>query len=229
MDAETTLSGVGLVMFMEAAVAGLNEVGYSPTGVLTGPNLTGTQAGTIAGASGTPPYRTFDAVDDKITITTTAANVLAKPQWTFLVRVAAPGTTAGARYVFRFSDAGTNMISLYRDNTVDEWQITVGGADIIKASTATRVNNSANMVLGAWCDGALVRCGWCQVGAGSGPGGQPIRWSDFAAANRLTASSACDFSAASFSSIAGISQVNPVSGDYYWLLLASSCQIDNAA
>lgn len=231
MDSESTLSGVNFVMFCQGGL-GENEYGMSPAGTISGVNLVGTQSGNIA-ASADGKSRVFDGVDDYMTLTAACANTsLGNSSWTVLCRVKNVEIPSASKAIFEFASGSlADLIWIYRDPSVDEYGVKVGGVPILSSQPGSRISNATDVICGLWCDGTYVRGGSCVVGSGSGAAGQPTKWSDFAAAYRVSTTSACDFSAVNFNALAGFWNTygRYLSATYYWLILDSTCLIDNAA
>lgn len=103
------------VALMENVSAGGNETGQG--GGLTGTDLILTQGGNIAGATGSPPKRLFDNVDDYMTPTAAwASTLLGSPTHTLLVKANAVATNAEEDWVWMFTTDDNDYVALCRRN-----------------------------------------------------------------------------------------------------------------
>jgi hypothetical protein len=164
------------IVFMESG-AGTNELSK---GVLSGIDLVYTQAGGIAGAIGSPPYRTFDKVDDTMTVTPTWGTGLfcQSTGWLFLTKLKYNDHENGA-YIF-YHAGGDDIIALNSPGaaTTIQIQVRVNGANALLATTAGSMVVGTTYYIAAWATGALVRAGFTTT--------RPTKWSDFPAAQRVS-------------------------------------------
>ena len=232
MDAESTLTNVNFVVFMSSPTTGGNETGYSPLGTLTGANLVGTQAGNLAGSTD-GKSRVFDRSDDKLTFTTTCTCTLAETStWTLIVRVKNLGAlTATASYPVMFHDGtGTDFVQLYHAAAYgDGFEVKRNGVALLEAKPTNNVSTSDDVIMAWWSDGTYVRAGWMVVGTGSGAAGQPTKWSDFPSTQRVSATVDGTLRTNIGGTYQGIdSFTTKCGGQFYFLLMARTCLIDNS-
>ena len=175
------------VCLMENKVSGGNETGQG--GGLSGVDLVLTQAGNVAGASGSPPKRIFDNVDDNMTWTTTAMqNWFSGTTFTLIEKVdtyadvteTKPNIWAnGVEYCYVSVEAGSGLTIFYKDGTT-----TSNGAVI----TANNVPTTGTVYFYLWADGIDVRWGFSTTKAD--------KLSDIAAGDRALLNIALNFTPA---------------------------------
>jgi len=229
-DGQDTCADVDFIIYNDNPAAGGNDAGASPTGKISGADLVGTQGGNLPG-SPDGLYRPYDGLDDEMFMTTTCCNICVNDKWSIMWKCGDMATTVVAVQPVILVDAiGNDAIFFQRDD--NKFWVFLAGASKLGAAPATVPPSSGIIIMGLWCDGTYVRGGWVADGDGSGPGGQPIKWSDFPAAQRVSATNACDFTGKTFDSNMNIlmtRQPHYIAWNFYWLILHSACLIDNNA
>lgn len=168
------------MMIVQGANAGDNEGGIGWN------NETWTQAGNVAGLSG--GYRLMDATNDNFTFPQTLSNIFAGTD-TFSIIFQVDDVKHSGSVLLWIKDLAGN----------DNIQITPLGADVDRMKFVVTIGGVAKLndtpvndfPLGAgpfWialcCDGSNYFAGFTTTG--SGDVGQPIKWSDFAAGDRVS-------------------------------------------
>lgn len=208
-----------ICMFDNTASGG-NDIGQGAG--LSGAQLVATQTGTIAGATGTPPCRAMDAVDDKFTFDTSVGNVCAAPNWTVMLKTNDLSGAGAATYPIMLISAATNDWIYFKRDT-DAISVKLATSVLLGASFTASPNSTGIVYIAIWCDGTYVRAGWHTS--------KPTKWSDFAVNNRLTATTACDFTGKSFDGTVGINAyaASYIAIDVFYLITSNVCLINNAA
>ena len=233
---ETTETVKNSAVWLLEGGAAANETGVdSRTVPLTGVDLVGTQAGALAAASGSPPSRLFDGTDDLITFTANATDVIANGTsvWSLVIKVEnlADWQVGGGDPVFYFFKAAyASLLGLY-DVGGSTFQIWDAGGQRINSATTAPIPTAGMVHIAAWSDGTYVRCGWVAAAAGSGANGQPTKWSNFPANNRLSYTGQVSWPNSDFNTGRDLmrqgSRYSP--GKLYYALMSDTCLIDNAA
>ena len=221
------------VWLMESG-ASANETGFDNRSTpLTGVDLIGTQSGSVAAASGSPPNRAFDGTDDYMHWTQNASDIVANGTntWTLLMKL---GDVTEAQTqdhtIVDFRDAApANIIEAIYLGGVSTWIVRVATVDLINAATVTPIPTSGIVHVAFWGDATYVRCGWVGAAGGSGANGQPTKYSDFPANNRRTYTGTATWANTTFSSLRYIMTRGAAftAGKVYYLLLSDTCLIDN--
>ncbi|MBU1307886.1 MAG: hypothetical protein KKF33_20470, partial [Alphaproteobacteria bacterium] len=173
---------------MENTSAGGNETGQGAG--LSGADLVFTQAGNLAGATGTPPKRVFDGGDDYGTVTAAMLDTILNnvgDAWTLVWKVNA--ATTGYRFLMAIAqDAGAAAdyyLTVGKDNSAtDKMRVTVKdalGEEALNTVAATPTTGDVYFAVWAVGGGQPLRFGWCIT--------KPTKWSDFGANNRVICAS----------------------------------------
>jgi len=188
-----------VVVYLDSPDAGDDELGVDEYNGLSEANLTFTEGGNLAGAVGSPPYREFDGLNDYMTMTRELWNayIAGSSNYCIIMKLAFSGATTGNHMAY-FQDAqsgdkieitcpaGAFNIILDDVDNVAETETLSGGV---------RPTPDVDEVfyLALWTEsGVNSRAGWLAEGAGSGAGGQPTKWSDFPADQRVEWSASFD-------------------------------------
>lgn len=229
-DSEASLAGGpdGANIFVCMAGGGLGADETGQGGGLTGVNLVLTQAGNIAAAAG--GKRTLDGTDDEFLMTTAALDALicnSNKTWTLILKLDNI-TLTNADYFFSFSAdpesvdrisanisaTATITGTMEEDNVLEN----VGTVDALAVSTEYYVC--------MWADGINAYVGFTTT--------RPTKLSDFGANDRIIFSTNTgDFAGESFNSatkraLLSLGGSNFTAADWYYLVMAKTCLIDNA-
>ena len=216
------------VAMLENTSAGGNETAQG--GGLTGDNLVLTQGGTVAGATGTPPKRAFDGVNDRFSIPVGVWDALIKNQtaWSIMMKVTGRTSAATTRYFLDFAnDITITRIVLDRLVTTEKFQVVaftdVPAGTLLNGSTTDALTN-VDTWLGIWYDGTYCRAGFTTVA-------KPTKWSDFASTKRISNTIT---STLTNSASGGMQLGSRFGADdtfcysyIYYIVISSMCLIDN--
>lgn len=221
-DSEATLATANIfVCLMENTTAASNEVGQG--GGLSGADLVVTQAGSINGAVGSPPYRYIDT-DDVFTITVPCADLITGGAWTVLMKMR-DKSSGDFFQIGSWSAPNWDYIQIYSDVAAD-----IRENDISKDSAALTdtMPTTGTYWIGAWYDGTYLR--WGFTNTGSGAGGQPTKWSDFATTKRRTATTTVDYTIGCHDAMNrfGYAGVGYATMKIYCIVLSNTCLINNS-
>jgi hypothetical protein len=233
-DLYSLASGDVFVCLFDSPNAGDDETGAG--GGLSGSDLILTQGGNVAGATGTPPYREMDGSDDYFQTALSWFNTIfaGEPEYTLILKTYL--RVANVRTVFNASGITNLRLKIENNSGKIRW----GMNDYDHATEYQEGTNDLsaqdNQVcyLAMWTSAAagVSRAGWCVGGGGSGANGQPTKWSDFNAGDRVEFSSVFDnISNASYNMhiFAESSGVSETEGRLYYIVAAKTCLIDNSA
>ena len=213
------VTDVDYCMKLENPVVG-NETGYSGTGVLTGADLIGTQAGNIAGSpDGT--YRQFDTTDDKMTWTDTCkATCLNQPTWLVLGKCQDLEAGGALDYIFFMADnSPIDQIYLLRDTTIT-FYVKRNNVALLNGAPAVSPATNVTFYWAVGCDGTTIRAGWATS--------KITDWNSVPANNKISAVSACDFSGSAFLTAqgSGINTYNSsAAAKWHWIIYTSDVSI----
>ncbi len=228
--------GSNIWVFICDGGLGANETAQTGTS-LTGADLVATQNGNIAGHVAN--WRSLDGANDFFALTQTAIDTLianVNKTWTLLFHIDnwTGGNTDFVTFI-RNADS-TDILHIGQGVVVPgkfEGRVKQDGVD----GYASTANNfpGGDVWVGMWADGVNnMRAGFIAAGAGSGAGGQPIKWSDFAAGDRDEANVLKgDFSGEAFNgsreigAYSGIAKYAPF--DLKTVVIANTCLIDNSS
>lgn len=225
------------ICFFENPTAGGNETGR---GVVTGSDLVLTQEGNVAGATGSPPYRTMDGSDDGFYPTDAWLNALfaGQTEWTLIIKCYMD--SADIAYLVDFEDTDAR-ININNDTSSSPGNLRFGLTDTDNAFETKLASNDISTqddqvcYLCVWTSAidGVSRGGWCAAGAGSGANGQPTKWSDFATGDRVEFTGLFDnfatYSSPVHNRIFGLSGSDYTQGRLYYVIGAKTCLIDNSA
>ena len=224
------------VWLMEGGAAA-NETGVDSRSVpLTGADLVGTQTGNLAAATGSPPSRLFDGTDDSMAFTTNALDVLANGTntWSIIIKgIDITEAQAANHDIFYFYNVAGNVLgNIFSGGFQNQVWVNAGDKPI-DGPFITAVPTTGLVHLAYWGDDTYVRCGWVASAGGSGTNGQPTKWSDFPANNRLSATGVAAWANGTFNN-ATYQSIMRYSGAYtagkiFYVLMSDKCLIDNAA
>lgn len=210
------------ICFMENTTASGDETGRGAG--LSGANLVGTEAGNLAGATGSPPSRAFDGANDEIAWTVAAmAAIIADNNYTFVWKWGEITDNTG-RYVSYLASAN-ELLNIW-PNAAKKLELTfkdsVQNQQPYGIVTADDVPTTGIIHFALWSDGIYVRFGFTTGN------NKPDRWSDFATGKRVswTVASAFtpDFNAIKMMSLA---TVQGMQGDGYYFMASKLCLINN--
>jgi len=227
---ETTESGWGddantFIVLFENISAGGNEVGQGLG--LSEANRTISQAGAIAGATGSPPTRFTDGTDDIFSWTSAgAAAVCSTAPWTLILKVkdfVHPGLQQTA---LSFADTSNSDYIAYYPNADGTINAIVqdGGAIKLNATTVDAIPTSGDVYIAYWHDGVTVKFGFTTT--------RPTKLSDFGANDVISATTTLTIgNFDDFADICGTTRDanGKVSGSWYYFLASKSELIDNAS
>lgn len=206
---------------------GANETGSSGSS-LTGADLVWTQNNAIPAA--VLNWRSLDGINMYFSWANNCADeFIASNTWSIISHIN-NYNPAALDPVFQIRDAAnTNGIRIYEDagGKMELWTKD-GGVSETDASTSNAPGGDVWM--GVFADGVnKIRLGWCAAGAGSGAGGQPTLWADFAAndtcevANNLGSFNGINFTLNTWGGAQNLAQYPPI--DVKTVILANVCLI----
>ena len=237
-DSEANLSGGSQgadinICFMEDPDAGDDEV--SQGGGLTGADLVFTQAGNLAGATGSPPTRVFNGTNNNLTVTTPFLDGLianANKTWTIMAKLT-DITLAADNFWYLADAAGNELIRLYLNGPGWEMAGAIEEDTVVEADiTANGMSALTEYYVAMWADGTKVYHGFTT--SGSGANGQPTVLSDFAAGDRhLYTSKTGDFAGETFDHATQRTfmsvDIGFMAADVSYIAVSKVCLIDNGA
>lgn len=210
------------IALFRTVIAGANETGFGAG--LNGANLVLTQAGGVAGAtgSGANTNRPLDGLNDRFSWTVAAIQAfLDDATFTFVWKFNAlenqandyfSVTADGAHYIYTRIDATQNLTLYFAD---------AGGAKS-NQSTNTVPAAAGDIYFAIWSDGTNIRAGWSTT--------KPTKLSDFAANDRCTINHTSAIVPAQIASSNPIAcGVNYPTGNVYYFIASKKCEIDNAS
>ncbi len=206
------------VCFMENTSGSGDETGQG--GGLVAANLVLTQSGGGAGASGTPPLRELDGVDDWFIWTETACDNFLDSKTTFTLASKWNGFNDNASHVWLIGGTVNCQLSRSGDGKLFARWIDGGGAHT--ATTTDVIPDTGDVYFFMWADGTNLRAAFgtsrftklSQI-----PAGQRVELAGWAA----TSPDAGGFPVGSDQ--AG----NRPSASCYWFVASKLCLIDNAS
>lgn len=183
---ETTLEASDtFVCIAENTVAGGNETAMG--GGLEGADLVLTQAGTVAGVSG--GFRTLDGINDRFRFTVNTAETLlsGKSRWSVIEKFKTAAVVDTSGYYFRFWESDQSQVQAWHNGTA-KMSFTMRDVDNANEAKTTTASLATSTEYYAFlgCDGTKTRGAFMKAGEGAGLNGQPIRWSNFPASQRVT-------------------------------------------
>lgn len=224
---ETSEAGLAsddiFVCMMENINAGGDETGQG--GGLAGANLVLTEAGGLAGATGTPPTRVADGIDDSLAFTTVALDALMMQNsaFTVIIKVTDLAIVSNDRFLYFRSAGGTEQISIHQSSTKLAVQVKEAGTDESEITTDAFLV-STEYWIALWSDGTVLRAGFATS--------KPTKWSDFAANKRVQwTNNPGTFTGDTWSTRRSLlttgGGANFVAGDFSYFIIAKTCLIDN--
>lgn len=225
-DSEATLASDDIfVCFMENTNASGDETGQG--GGLSGANLVLTESGTIAGATGTPPTRVLDGVNDYFTMTNAAVDALignTDNTWTIILKVSTLTTTNDYFMTFE-QTGGDEFLRIYRTNVTGTLGFYTSQDDVAETKTTTNATLAdTTYYIAFWTDGTTMRGGFTTT--------RPTKLSDFDEDELVEfetntgAFSGETFDAAQYI-FAYSSGVSPIACKAYYTIISKTCLIDN--
>ena len=212
---------------MENVNAGGDETGQG--GGLTGANLVLTQAGNIAGATGSPARRALDGSGDYFSMTTAAIDALignANNTWSIVIKALFTDRAAAAQ-LFWLGQTGYDEVIRCSVNTNQKVVFnTIQDDTGDNVTTTDALSNSTVYYFAIWTDGTDLRCGFSTT--------RPTKWSDFGANDRgIFGTNTGAYSGESFTHSKNIfsyeSTYEPWLGAGYYVVMSKTCLIDNAS
>ena len=212
------------VCFFENTSAGGNEAGQGLD--LSGANLILTQSGNVAGATGSPPKRVLDGDDDHFDGTQPLAAAglgTGGGNWTVVLKVEDCAGLANGEGII-YIDGTNDSVIAFVSTAALAILVKDGGSTLLNATTANNIPTSGVLYIMIWYDGNYIRGGMKATT-------KPTKWSDFAADDKVTATSACSFgddfdSSRSLFYDAGTTEFET---DAHYFILSKTSFIDNNA
>jgi len=226
---ETSEAGLAsddiFVCFFENPSAGGDETGQG--GGLSGSDLVLTQTGDVAGATGSPPKRYFDGTNDYFAFTKNLMyNTILGSTWTIIIKFT-DYEWVSLGYWFGLVADNVNLF-IRNDETASkpEWivQDKDGVRQLNNMNTSDAIPGTGDVYIAAWQGaGHNVRAGFTV-------GSKPTKWSDFETTKRVEGSGSSDLtdsSVATFTGQIGFKDSYYWKGSMYYVVLSSTCLIDN--
>lgn len=214
----TGMTGVNICL-LENTSAGGDE---DSVGLVSAPNLTYTETGTLAGAvlSGGRYSRVFDGIDDYLSVTQTLADTL-KSRDNFLIVGAFKAFTAvnTRRLLQWYGDVGGNNIYVQTDATGHLlFYVDTLGGNRLNATTTDAVPAATDFLLWVGADGTNTFGGWHTA--------RPTTHTGVAATQRVQAASAGQFSGVGFDLgskfMSAYEGSAPATGTIYYLMISQT-------
>ena len=232
---ETTEAGIAdddnYVCFMENTSAGGNEVGQG--GGLSEVNRTLTQIGNIAGATGSPPSRVIDGINDYFSFTQAMADALignANRTWAIIFKLHT--VTTSSKILLNISGPGEIVYIETTSARRINFRISQDGGVAENKATTDVCNNTGTVYVCLWANGTELRGGFIDSGSPNGAT-KPTKLSDFNANDRVLFTYTGDFAGEAFSSDRSFfSQTGTypfVCSAYYVVISKTASIINNAS
>ena len=167
------------VCLMENTVAGGNETGQGLK--LSGSDLVLSQAGSIAGATGSPPTRVMDGSDDEFSMVDAlpdAAFGTSGKNWTAILKIKDTGAVTNGENILAFDGANEKII-IFVSTAALGIQVQDGGVDAINDTTVNNIPTTGDVYFVVWYDGITIRGGMSVT--------KPTKLSDFDADDLVSA------------------------------------------
>ncbi len=207
------------ICFFENTSAGGDETGRGRG--LSGADLVLAQAGNIAGASGSPPYRAIDGSNDYFSFTTTLRDSLnGESEWTVIVKL--DNYVLSATYGQVLTGPSEIWMREYTNNKCAFYSPARG---LNNTMTTDDIPAGTLSWWCMWCDGSDVR-------AGIATGSKPTKWSDFSSGLRVGPTGAAENGTTGSDRVIFARNTTPdypAECDGYYFLVSSTCLIDNSA
>lgn len=219
------------ITFGENTSAGGDETGR---GVLTGADLVLSQSGNIAGAVGSPPYRPMDGTDDTFRVTNNWFNAIFAGETEYTLIVKCYLDSSDIEWIFNFEDTNARInlnesAGFLRFGLTD----TDNGLEFQSLTNGSAGHDNQVCYVAIWTSATdgVSRAGWCAAGSGSGTNGQPTKWSDFNAGDRVEFAALFDnianIAAPSHANFFGLATDHETKGRLYYVIASRTCLIDN--
>lgn len=211
-------------------MAGAANADESGIGIVTGADLTWSRGGTVP-AVDVNGYRQIDlSKPGYFTISSALANaVFDGNTWTYLIEMDAAAYTEVTNDSCILYVAGTNYLYLGIGNQAAGWPLflqTDAGGEVYLSTTSLSFPAATHLWCGVWSDGTYIRAG--TTSTGTGPVGQPLKWSEFGSTARVSSAQNADITNDLTALFAcGFSFVRAFSFNARRLLLSKHCLIDN--
>lgn len=228
----TELVSNSAVWLLESGAA-TNEIGVdNRTSPITGADLELSVSVGLDAAIGSPPSRLFDGTDIG-TITQAASNIIANgtPTWTIILKVEnATNIRTENKGVFSSAN-GVDYVWMGFEATGFKFQTYKDSGLILNAVCAAQPSVTGMLHIAIWGDATYTRAGYVEASAGLGANGQPIKWSDFPANNRVTVTATTTWQPGDFTLPVQVMAFlgGTLIGKCYYLLLSDTCLFDNAS
>lgn len=209
------------IIFGDNPVADAAEIGRGLVSAQADRTFTATS--TVAGATGSPPRRTFSDSSAQLDFTQNLADAAFQSTSTMTAVLKIYIDTIDANAHVLMCNGTNDLINVRQDNA----QMIDGGS--------TKINNTWTPTLGAgyhhivwWYDGTTFRMSYVKGFGGSGANGQPTKLSDFTDVKSSIGSYTFD-DANGFDVQRTIGGTGNLGVDFYYLLFSRACLIDNGA
>jgi len=181
------------IALYENTSASGNETGQGAG--LTGADLVVTQVGGVAGATGSPPSRLLDGIDDEFIGTTPLFDLISRPTWTILTKFGDIADSGNVKPLFTWNSAGNAQqiwANKHSDNTAQvDFRVALGSDSPWVGGTSAAIPATGPVYFAIWADGVnKVRMGFLAT--------KPTKWSDFPANQRFETIYTGDFTGVSF-------------------------------
>ena len=209
------------VCFMEGG-AGAAETGQG--GGLTGANLVLSDNGTIAAASGTPPRKHLDGVNEYFTMTEAAVEALLTGggKWTIVLKCGGFENEAAHQGLLQFHSGVSGdqiFIQVLSDETVS-FEVYDGGVGVASYTTPAFTPTTGVIYIIAEYDGTTIRLGTVE-------GTKPNSWADIT--NQDVTVTACNFGDFTTNRAIGYNGASYKHGDFYYLVISKRALLSDLA